>query len=280
MKASISALIVCIYILCCLRLRTAPWKYFQINARHFSKDKGIFSKLNIDNMIPERWKLRQERLGESYTPAQFPIFVKPEWGQNAQGITRADDADSFNAIRQQLNGSATRYIAQDGAPERREFEIYTVFPTASRDHCELITVTESINHSHAYPINSIYNENTHYHDITDQFDAQQLHALSKHTQEIGQFGHSRLSIRANTLQDLVEGRFHVIELNLFLPMPINLLDNNISVMKRLQFIGRCSYALARATQAIDSRQKSEPIFTRMMLYGRRQKTLGVLRSLL
>ncbi|MBX2824425.1 MAG: hypothetical protein KTR33_06825 [Gammaproteobacteria bacterium] len=280
MKTSISALIVCVYILCCLRLRTAPWKYFQLNARHFSSDKGIFSKLNIDNMIPERWRLKQERLGETSAPTGFPIFVKPEWGQNANGVTRADDQASFNAIRQRLNGSATRYIAQQGAPERREFEIYTIFPTASRDHCELITVTESINQTHDYPVNSIYNENTFYHDITDQFDDDQLLALSRHTLEIGQFGHCRLSTRADNLDDLVAGRFHVIELNLFIPMPINLLDQNVSLSKRLAFIGRCSWTLARATQAIDSQQKSQPIFTRMMLYGRSQKTLGVLRSLL
>jgi len=280
MKTSISALIVCLYILCCLRLRTAPWKYFQINARHFSREKGIFSKITIDRMIPERWKLRQERLGDGFAPVQFPVFVKPEWGQNAQGITRADDAAAFKVIRQQLNGSATRYLAQERAPERREFEIYTIFPTPARNQCELITVTESVNSTHEYPINSIHNADTFYHDITDQFGTGELQALSEHTREIGQFGQSRLSVRANSLQDLVAGRFHVIELNLFLPMPINLLDQNTSWKHRLQFVGRCSWMLARTTQAIDSEQKSQPVFTRMMLYGRSRKTQSVLRSLL
>lgn len=280
MKTTISALIVCLYILCCFRLRTGPWKYFQINARHFSSDKGIFSKINIDGMIPDKWKLQQERLGEAFVPARFPIFIKPEWGQNAQGITRADDEQEFNHIRQSLNGSATRYIAQEGAPERREFEIYTVFPSADRSHCEIITITEAINQTHPYPINSIYNQDTFYHDITNEFSAAELEKIGNYKKEIGQFGHSRLSVRANSLDDLINGHFHVIELNLFIPMPINLLDNNCTVPQRLRFIGRCSWALARATQSIDSKQKSQPIFTRMMLYGRSRKTLSALRSFL
>ncbi|MBX2884727.1 MAG: hypothetical protein KTR32_32530 [Granulosicoccus sp.] len=280
MKTTISALIICLYILCCLRLRTGPWKYFQINARHFSADKGIFSKINIDGMIPDKWKLKQERLGDGFVPARFPIFVKPEWGQNAQGITRADDEKEFNSIRQSLNGSATRYIAQESAPERREFEIYTVFPAADRDQCELITITESVNQTHAYPINSIYNKDTFYHDITDEFSADELEKIGGYKKEIGQFGHSRLSVRADSLEDLINGQFHVIELNLFLPMPINLLDRNYTWARRLRFIGCCSWALARATQSIDRKQKSQPIFTRMMLYGRSRKTLSVLRSFL
>lgn len=280
MKTTISSLIVCLYILCCLRLRTAPWKYFQINARHFSSDKGIFSKINIDGMIPDKWKLQQERLGEDLVPARFPIFIKPEWGQNAQGITRADSETEFNSIRHSLNGSATRYIAQESAPERREFEIYTIFPTRDRSRCALITITESINQTHAYPINSINNEDTFYHDITDDFSAAELEKIGSYKKEIGQFGHSRLCVRANSLEDLVNGQFHVIELNLFIPMPINLLDNNYTLSRRLRFIGRCSWELARATQSIDSKQKSQPIFTRMMLYGRSRKTLSVLRSFL
>jgi len=60
--------------------------------------------------------------------------------------------------------------------------------------------------------------------------------------------------------------------NLFLPMPINLLDDNFSWPMRLKFIGRAMMSLALATKAIKPVDKPPAIFTRMMLYGRRKNT--------
>ena len=274
MKTTCSILIVTFYILCCLRLRTGPWNYFQLNARHFSAEKGIFSKINIDQMIPEKWKLNQGRLVDDFQPTRYPIFVKPEWGQNSIGISRADDANELREISLRLNGSATRYIAQEGAPEKREFEIYLVFSDAERETASVITVTEVINQTHDYPINGIFNEDTFYHDITDQFSAEDLQKLVMHNRDIGKFGHSRLSVRANSLRGLINGQFHVIELNLYIPMPINLLDRNYSWFRRLKFIGRVSYALAVATREIKHAETIHPIFTRMVLYGRSQKSIN------
>jgi len=271
MKTVCSFLIVTFYIVICLRLRTDPRNYFQLNARYFCADKGIFSKINIDNLIPAKWKLKQGRLVDDFQATRFPIFVKPEWGQNSVGITRADDADQLQEISLRLNGSATRYIAQEGAPEKREFELYFVFADAAREKAKMITVTEVINQTHEYPINGIFNEDTYYHDITDQFSAQELQALVQHNLEIGRFGHSRLSVRANSMRELIKGHFHVIELNLYIPMPINVLDRNYSWWRRLGFIGKVSYALAEATREIKHNGRVQPIFTRMVMYGRSQK---------
>jgi len=271
MKTACSFLLVTFYIVICLRLRTDPRNYFQLNARYFCADKGIFSKIKIDQLIPEKWKLKQSRLVDDFQPTRYPIFVKPEWGQNSMGITRADNANQLHEISLRLNGSATRYIAQESAPEKREFELYFVFTDPAREKAALVTVTEVINQTHEYPINGIFNEDTYYHDITDQFSSAQLQCLVKHNLEIGRFGHSRLSVRANSMQELVAGEFHVIELNLYIPMPINVLDRNYSLKRRLTFLCRAAYALAKATREIKHTGRIQPIFTRMVMYGRSQK---------
>ncbi len=280
MKTAISSLIVAAYILCCFRLRTAPWRYFQINARYFSGDKGIFSKINIDSLIPEKWKLRQDWLVDGFEPIRYPVFVKPEWGQNAKGIQRADNETELQTITKGLNGSATRFIAQEGALEKREFEIFFVYPEPDRQSASIVTVTEVINESHEYPINSVYNEDTTYHDISNQFTEEELKQLAEYNKEIGHFGHSRLSVRAHSLPDLIAGKFHVIELNLFTPMPVNVLDQNLSALDALKFIGSVSWELARTTRSIDANQPVHPVFTRMMSYNRHHKTASVLRSFL
>ena len=77
----ITILMVLTYIACCVRIGTAPWKYFQLNARHFSGERGIFSKMAIDDLIPERWRLSQTIDADSVVPDSFPVFLKPEWGR-------------------------------------------------------------------------------------------------------------------------------------------------------------------------------------------------------
>ncbi len=281
MKSILSALIIGCYILCCLLIRTRPWRYFQINARLFSRDKGIFSKLKIDELIPEKWRLPQERLKEGHVPQSFPVFVKPEWGQNAKGIQRADSALELRRIEKEVLGGKKSYIVQQAASGSREFEIFTTFSDRNGKQADIITITEAINGSHEYPVNSINNPDTRYVDITSEFTPDQLSILTGYKQEIGRFGQSRLSVRADNFDDLLSGNFHVIELNLFTPMPINLMDAGYTWKRKLEFILKVGKSLARVTRSIDRNQKTFPVFTKMMLYSHERSPLGsVLRSFL
>lgn len=281
MKSILSALIIGCYILCCLLIRTRPWRYFQINARLFSRDKGIFSKLKIDELIPSKWRLRQERLKPGFVPPSYPVFVKPEWGQNAKGIQRADSEQELRRIEAEVLGGKKSYIVQQAATGAREFEIFTTFSDRNGKQADIITVTEAINASHKYPVNSINNPDTQYVDITSEFTPDQLLTLTGFKQEIGRFGQSRLSVRADNFDDLLSGNFHVIELNLFTPMPINLMDAGYSWKRKLEFILKVGKSLARVTRSIDRNQKTFPVFTRMMLYSHERSPLGsVLRSFL
>lgn len=281
MKSLFSALIIGCYILCCLLIKTRPWRYFQINARMFSRDKGIFSKLQLDELIPEQWRLRQARLDINDVPESFPVFIKPEWGQNSIGIERADNAEQFSNIARRLLNSGEPHIVQQAATGKREFEIFSTFANRNAVDADILTVTETVNDTHQFPINSIYNENTSYKDVTHLLSEADLDQLVKFKLAIGHFGQSRLSVRADSIAEMIAGNFHVIEINLFTPMPINLMDESHSLMRKLGFIVKVSRSLARATRAIDSNQKTFPVYTSMVLYNHQRNPLGaMLRNLL
>ncbi len=271
----ITIIMVVTYILCCARIATAPWRYWQLNARYFSAEEGIFSKLSTDALIPERWRLQQSVDSDSLQPISFPVFLKPEWGQNAHGIHRADDPDQLVNLRTRLKQKSQRYLLQEAAPGQREFEIFSIDSNRSDGIHDVFTVTEAINSSERFPINSKYNQFTRYADITAEFSATEQTTIAGYLSQIGDFGISRMSVRADTLEALVAGDFHVIEINLFLPMPINLLDGSYTWAQRWRFIRTAMMSLAQATKMIKQRDQEQPIFTRMMLYGRRKRAAAV-----
>jgi hypothetical protein len=220
-------------------------------------------------MIPPKWRLQQCPLVDGYLPPEFPVFIKPEWGENGQGVVRADSREQYQQVVNSLANADRQYIVQQAAPGTREFEVYTVYEHA--DKPLVITVTEAVNGSHLYPVNSIKNGLTRYLDITGQFSADQLDKLAAFKREIGKFGHSRVCLRAHSIADLLAGHFHVVELNLFTPMPINLMDARYSLGRQLRFIGRVAHALALATRALDGERCTDPVFSRMMMYSHRRR---------
>ncbi|MFK7993469.1 MAG: hypothetical protein AB8B87_04980 [Granulosicoccus sp.] len=264
----ITIIMVVTYILCCARIATAPWRYWQLNARYFSSEKGVFSKLSMDSLIPERWRLAQSIDSDSLTPSHFPVFLKPEWGQNAHGIRRADNQAQLMQLRSELAEQPQRYLLQEAAPGEREFELFSIDADRDDDKHDVFTITEAINKNEHYPINSKYNRFTRYADITSQFNPEQQALLANYLSQIGKFGISRMSVRADSLEALIEGDFRVIEINLFLPMPINLLDGDYSWAEKWRFIRSAMMSLAQATKLIKPVDKPQPIFASMMMYGR------------
>lgn len=264
----ITIIMVVTYILSCARIATAPWRYWQINASYFSSEKGVFSKLSMDSLIPDRWRLAQNIDSDTLTPTRFPVFLKPEWGQNAHGIHRADNTAQLIKLRSELANQPQRYLLQEAAPGQREFELFSIDANRDDGKHDVFTVTEAINNSENFPINSKYNSFTRYADITSEFNTEQQQHLAGYLSEIGKFGISRMSVRADSLDALINGHFHVIEINLFLPMPINLLDGDYTWREKWRFIRSSMMSLAQATKLIKPVDKPQPIFASMMLYGR------------
>jgi len=268
----ITIIMVVTYILCCARIATAPWRYWQLNARYFSEEQRVFSKLSMDNLIPERWRLLQNIDSETLTPSRYPVFLKPEWGQNAHGIHRADNAAQLLQLRSELAKLPQRYLLQEAAPGRREFELFSIDADRDDDRHDVFTVTEAINNSENFPINSKYNQFTRYADITSQFSTEQQSQLASYLSQIGKFGISRMSVRADSIDALVNGHFHVIEVNLFLPMPINLLDGEYTWPEKWRFIRSSMMSLAQATKLIKPVDRPQPIFASMMMYGKSKRS--------
>lgn len=92
------SLLVFWFIFYSLRYRTKPWNFFQLNHTYFNKGKNIFSKMDLDRHIPYQWGLKQY-LDDGKIVPEFPVFVKPEWGQNSHGVGVALDINELNALR-------------------------------------------------------------------------------------------------------------------------------------------------------------------------------------
>lgn len=266
----ITVTMVVTYILYCFRIGTAPWRYWQLNARYFSDERNVFSKLELDALVPARWRLRQTLDDGDVMPADFPVFLKPEWGQNAHGIHRADDPAGLTHLRASLSARPERYLLQEAARGSREYEIFGIDIDRHDQRHDVLTVTEAVNARERFPINSKFNRDTRYVEITKDFSEQELATLSGYLDAVGQFGISRMSVRTDSREALLEGRFHVIEINLFVPMPINLLDDRHDWRTRWRFIRHAMMALARSTKAIEPVRKRRPIFVLMLLYGRKR----------
>ena len=85
------------------------------------------------------------------------MFLKPEWGQNAQGIFCAENAAQLRTVRERLRDARVPYLVQQGAAERREFEIFAIRSPETLERPYMFTVTEALNERAAHPVNSVRN---------------------------------------------------------------------------------------------------------------------------
>lgn len=250
-----------------------------MNARYFSRKKGIFSKLAIDKMIPDRWRLTQSPDGKHITPTHYPVFLKPEWGQNGSGIVRADNAESLARLRKEHAEENRRFMIQEAATGACEFEIFGARTGNNGPAHEMVTVTESTNSTgDRFPINTIYNKSTVYRDITGKFSDAQLAKLSGYILDIGDLAIARVSVRADSTEKLLAGDFKVIEVNMFIPMPINIMDPSYSWMKRLRFLFRAMMHLAQATRNRNREHLPPPILYSMVMYARSRAAAAKLNT--
>ena len=273
-------LLVLSYIFYCLKIRTNVTRYFQLNAQYFNEDKGIYSKLDIDRMIPQRWRLRQCADNGTSTDFNYPVFVKPEWGQNAYGIRCANNAAELTEIRQLPRiVSKMPNIIQEAATEAREFEIFSVLSADDEMKAAVLTVSEAVNvRAQAFPINSINNNNTVYRELTPMLSTDELDAIWKHIRSLGRFALSRVAIRADSINDLVNGDFHIIEINLYVPMPIHVLDPDKTVMERIRCVLQTTYALARMIDKIPHDHQVRDVFYKKWRLSRKIKEVSTLTT--
>lgn len=252
------------YMVWCVRLGARPWRYFQLNAPWFSSKKRLFSKLDMDALIPAKWRLAQESLHPESQPSSWPVFLKPEWGQNARGILVAENQQDFNRLSRELLSGQTPYLLQEAATGKREFEVFYIRNGASDKEPALLSITETLNSSdQEWPVNSILNKHTR-HRALIQFTANN-NELWRYMNELPAFRIARIGLRAESIDAMLAGEFKIIEINLFVPMPLCLLDETIPPRERNRFIRSSMYKLALLTRSVSLKQARKNIFWPMLL---------------
>lgn len=258
------ALIGC-YLYFCLRHRAVPWKFFQLNCRYFNVEKGFFSKLEMDMIIPKRYRLPQYLFSPREIPQRFPVFLKPEWGQNSNGIVRIDDTEQFKAFSQNNRKLRLPYLVQQAAPEGREFEIYYLRSPHDERQYSFLSITEVVNSSsERHPVNSIHNRLTSYVEITSDFTKEELQKIWKRVRNIGGFRMARVGVKADDLRSLMNGSFKIVEINLFLPMPLVLFADNVAADRKLSYIKEIMELTAKLVNTIPQTERGRWVFFRKM----------------
>jgi len=262
------------YILYCVRLGVAPWRYFQLNAPYFNEQRNLFSKLDMDKRIPKQWLLEQFMDLGARDPSDFPIFVKPEWGQNSQGVVRVDNLLALNALRQQRTERHPFYLIQQAAPEKREFELFMIPSEHDLQQFSVLSVTETCNRStDMLPVNGIYNKDSYYQNCTSNLTETELKAIWGHLKQMGDYRIARYGVRADSLEDLVAGRFHVVEINLYVPMPLLLLVKEQTLYQKLAFIKHAMKQLVLVTKSIPATQLNKSVFFKKLRVAQRLKSI-------
>jgi carbamoylphosphate synthase large subunit len=151
------------YILYSIKLQTKPWRFSQFNSHCFNEKKGIFSKYEIEKNIPDKWKLKnmfvssedsiEKQKQDILKEFSLPIFLKPEWGQNAHGILLAKTEDELEGTLGLIKNIPYQYICQQSSNFKNEYEIlYTKNLEVDDIYIHSITQTLS-NNTQEYPIN-------------------------------------------------------------------------------------------------------------------------------
>lgn len=266
------------YILNCIRIWAYPYKVFQLNSKHFNNQRGIFSKIATDERVPEQWRLAQRYDDYEFIPDTWPVFFKPEWGSNASGVSRADNIEELTALRKEVANSDIKHLIQQSADGDREFEVFSIRHHQDKQKAAIFTITEARNESETNPVNSINNSSTKYVEVTQDFTAEQLEQLWTIVNQLGDYNISRASLSTNSITELLEGKFQVIEINLFLPMPINLLDEKHTPKTIFAAVRKYMRCLALVTKTRDRSHPDKPVFVKVMLYNRQNTFINFLRS--
>lgn len=263
------------YILYCIRFGVAPWRYFQLNAPYFNQQRNLFSKLDVDKRIPKQWLLEQFMDLGHREPTQYPVFIKPEWGQNSQGVERIDNSWQLDRLRAQRTARHPFYLIQQAALGKREFELFMIPHQDNLQQYSLLSVTETCNRGpEELPVNGIYNKDTYYQDCSSRLTAEQLAKIWGYLKQMGDYRIARYGVRADSLEALIAGRFQVVEINIYVPMPLLLLVDEVKLSKKLSFIRKAMKQLVLVTQTIPAAQQKKSVFFKKLSISKRLKSIN------
>lgn len=261
----------------CVRFRVFPVRYFCVHLDYVDERSKIYSKQKINEAIPLQWRLKsillphedslehwEKKIGEHFS---FPLFLKPEWGENSYGVHRVHDTQTLSTVLQKIKQTKQNYTCQQAATGANEYDFFYIKSSQKQKEPNVFSCTRMKSPhiigdgesplyellqkqspllrlntgilSHYQPtdvlakgkslrlsfINGV-NHGTTYIDETKNIHPQEKTKIWKHLSQLGNFQFARIGISADSLQDIIKGRFEVIEINLFTPLPLDILDQN------------------------------------------------------
>ncbi|QUM86166.1 hypothetical protein [Moritella sp. 28] len=275
----IRGLLILHYLAFCFRFLTIPWRYFQLNARYFNNQKKIFSKQDLDAITPEEWRLNQYIDRSDLLPTRYPVFAKPEWGQNSTGVSCIRNYAELKALRESPGYQVQNYLIQEAATGNIEFEVFVVKDPQKTGQFSVMSITQVINNStDKFPVNGIYNTETQYQDITDQLTVTEQQALWKELNRMGDFTIARYSLKADSLDSLLQRQFKLVEVNLYVPMPLSLLSHNLTRLQKYQLLYNTTYSLAQLAQQLNGKKVTQGIFFNKLIAAKRGRNTRILNQ--
>ena len=215
----------------------------------------------MDSVIPACFWLRQYYYNPDKLPKRYPVFIKPEWGQNSHGIVRVNNKKEYRVFQKGIHATDMPFIVQDAAPEKKEFEIYYLRSAGNSDHYAFLSITEVTNNCRKHhPINSIHNSCTVYRDITQTFSSKELQTIWLSLRQIGKFRMARVGLKADDRKSILKEKFHIVEINLFLPMPLVLLTGNVGLFEKNKIMKKTMSIAARLAKTIPKKESGKHIF--------------------
>ena len=249
-----------------MRHGAIPWRYFQLNGNYFNKQKGIFSKLDLDANFPKHMRLKQYYYNADETPKSYPVFIKPEWGQNSNGILCVYNDMEYRGVNTLAKKNNMPFIVQQAASGIKEYEIYYLRSSDNKDEYSFLSITQVINKGReSYPINSIHNPDTSYFERTSGFSADEMQVIWRTLKTIGNFRMARVGVKANDITNLLSGEFHIVEINLFLPMPLVLLAENVNIEEKHKIVKTTMSLASELVKSIPKKETGKWIFFRKMI---------------
>ena len=266
----IRGLLILHYLVFCFRFLTIPWRYFQLNARYFNNQKKIFSKQDLDAITPEEWRLNQYIDRSDLLPTRYPVFAKPEWGQNSAGVSCIRNYAELEALRSSPSYQAQNYLIQEAATGDIEFEVFVVRHPQKPSQFSVMSITQVINSStDKFPVNGIYNNDTQYQDITNKLTPAEQQMLWQELNRMGDFTIARYSLKADSLDVLLQRQFKLVEVNLYVPMPLSLLSHNLTGLQKYQLLYNTTHSLAQLAQQLNGKKVTQGIFFNKLLAAKR-----------
>lgn len=256
------------FTLWCLKSWINPRNFFQIHAKFFNEKKWIFSKLDLESHIPEKWRLTSYKVTSWDTVLDlkkqhgFPFIWKPEWWQNAHWVRMIRDENDLENFLYETKNSEISYLVQEYSDFDKEFEV-----SYTKDHSweiSIWSIVESKNIDNTN-INSIHGK-TKYHELLDTVSSDDIEKIKRILLQLNDFKLARVGLKADSISDFISEKFKIYEINIFIPLPLILLADNISSWKKHNFLKAYTKNMTTLTKHREKSKYKEVFFRKIFLH--------------